>query len=98
MSKSRSIGRNSSFVSIRKPRSCNVLSDTNKHEKARTQVIDINALRAISRIVLAIQKRIDAGNNAENDSKPCPAGNPSSSKITGPNSCKDNNRGEAEGR
>jgi len=98
MSNSQNTATSSSFVSIWKPRSGNVLPDTNKHEKAQTQVIDIDALRAISRIVLAIQQRIDARDNPGNDTKPFPAGIPSSSKITGPNSGQDNNRGEAEDR
>ena len=61
MSKSRISCRNSSFVSIRKARSKNLLSYANQHEKVQTPVIDIEALRSISQIVRAIRNRIDVG-------------------------------------
>jgi hypothetical protein len=97
MAKSRFIHRNSSFGSIREAGSCSVEPDTDKHEKDSTHAIDIEVLKAIRRTVLAIKKRIDAGGNFGNDSQPCAAGNPSSSKTDGPNSGQDLNSEEAQG-
>lgn len=98
MSKSQNATSNSSLVSIWKPRSCSVLPDADKHEEDQTHVIDIEALRAIRRIVLVIEKRINSGDNFGNNPRPSPAGNPSSSKTPGPNSGHDNNQGEADDR
>ena len=60
MSRSRNAGRNSSSVSIRKAPLQNVLSDTYEDEKEQVPVLDGEALRAISRIVREIKRRLDA--------------------------------------
>ena len=91
MAKSRFIHRNSSFGSIREAGSCNVSPDTNKDGKVRKEVISIDALRTISRIVLAIQQRIAAGNDTGTGTEPCSAGTLGGAKIVGPNSDKDIN-------
>jgi hypothetical protein len=91
MAKSRFIHRNSSFGSIREAGSCNVSPATNEDGKVRKEVISIDALRTISRIVLAIQQRIAAGNDTGTGTEPCSAGTPGGSKIIGPNSNKDIN-------
>jgi hypothetical protein len=84
MSKSRILRTNASFVGIRKPRSCSVERDTDKHEKDSTHAIDLEVLKAIRTTVLAIKKRIDAGGNGDH---PGPAaGNQSRPKTDGPNS------------
>jgi hypothetical protein len=94
MAKSRFIHRNSSFSSIREAGSCNVQPDANDHENIRKEVINIDALRIISRIVLAIQQRIEAGNDTGTSAEPCSPGNSGSSKTTGPHSGKNHSRGE----
>jgi hypothetical protein len=86
MSKARFTRANASFVGIRKPGSCTVQRDTDKHEKDSTHAIDLEVLKAVRRTVMAIKKRIDAGGNFGNDSHPYAAGNPSSPKTDGPNS------------
>jgi hypothetical protein len=84
MSKSRILRTNASFVGIRKPPSCSVQPDTDKHEKHPTHAIDLEVLKAIRRTVMAIKKRIDAEGNGDH---PGPAAaNPSSPKTDGPNS------------
>ena len=98
MAKSRSIRRNSSFSSIREAGSCNVQPDANEDEQIRKEVINIDALRIISRIVLAIQRRIDAANSTGTSTESCGAGSSGSSEITGPNSDKDINQREAADR
>jgi len=60
MTTTRTPGRNSASVSIRKARSQNVLSDTYEDEKEQVPVLDVEALRAIGRIVREIKRRIDA--------------------------------------
>jgi hypothetical protein len=97
MSKTRFTRANASFVGIPETGSYSVEPDTDKHEKDSTHAIDIEVLKAIRRTVLAIKKRIDAGGNSGNDSQPCAAGNPSSSKTDGPNSGQDLNSEEAQG-
>jgi hypothetical protein len=98
MAKSRNTRTKVSSVSIWEPRSCNVLPDANKDEKAQTQFITIDALRAISRIVLAIKTRIAVGDNTGNDTHTCPAGDPSGSTAPSANCGKDTNREKAENR
>ena len=98
MAKSPLIRRSSPFDSIREAGSCNVLPDANENEKFRKEVINIDALRTLSRIVLAIQPRIDAGNNQRAGAEPCDAGTSGGPKITGANSGQDTNRGETAGR
>ena len=73
MSKSQNTASNSSFVSIWKPRSCSGLPDTDKHEEDQTHAIDIETLRAIKGIVLAIKRRIDSEANVENLPSQVPA-------------------------
>lgn len=94
MAKSRFIHRNSSFGSIPEAGSCNVQPDANDHEKIRKEVINIDALRVISRIVLAIQQRIDAGNDTGTSAEPGSPRNSGGSKTTGPHSGKNHSRGE----
>jgi hypothetical protein len=94
MSKSPKIPRNSFSVSIREAGSCNVQPDANDHEKIRKEVINIDALRVISRIVLAIQQRIEAGHDTGTSAEPCSPGNSGGSKTTGPHSGKNHSRGE----
>jgi hypothetical protein len=94
MAKSHSIRKNLSFDSIREAGSCNVQPDANKNEEIRKQVIDIDALRTISRIVLAIQQRIDAGNDTGTSAEPGSPRNSGGSKTTGPHSGKNHSRGE----
>ena len=60
MTRSRTPGRNSSSFSIRKVHPQNVLSDTYEDEKEQVPVLDGEALRAISRIVREIKRRLDA--------------------------------------
>ena len=60
MKMSRNIGRNSLSVSIRKAPAQNVLSDTNEDEKAPIQTLSLDALRALGRIVRAINDRLEA--------------------------------------
>jgi hypothetical protein len=98
MRKTRFTRANASFVGIPETASCSVERDTDKHEKHPTHAIDLEALKAIRTTVLAIKKRIDAGGNFGNDSQPCAAGNPSSSKTDGPNSGEDFNSEAAENK
>jgi len=72
MSKSPKIRRNLSFVSIGKPGSKTYATNTHEHEKVERLVVDIEALRAISRIVRTIKERIDA--EATADRGKCAAG------------------------
>ena len=65
MSKVRNIGRSSSFVSIRSAPSKTYATNTHEHEKVERLVVDIEALRAISRIVRTIKARIDAEATAD---------------------------------
>src|SRR5690349_13669010 len=96
MSNSQNHSTNSTFVSIRYAPSSNVLPDANEHEEAQTLLIDIAALRSISRIVEALKNKIAAcdknrpGINRETDT----TGNPSGSKDTRSNCSKDTNREE----
>src|SRR5262245_10956782 len=94
MSKSRKIPRNSFLVSMREPGSCNVEPDANDHEKIRKEVINIDALRVISRIVLAIEQRIDAGNDTGTSAELRSPRNSGGSKTTCPHSGKNHSRGE----
>jgi hypothetical protein len=98
MSKSRFTRENAFSVGIREPGSRYVPPDTDKDEKDSTHAIDLEVLKAIRTTVLGIKKRIDAGGNFGNDSQECVAGNPSSSKITGPNSGENRKPEAAEDR
>jgi len=94
MRKTRFTRANASFVGIRKPGSCSVEPDTDKHEKDSTHAIDLEVLKAIRGTVMAIKRRIDAEGNGD---RPGPAeGNPSSPKTDGPNSGQDFNSETAE--
>jgi hypothetical protein len=90
MSKARSIGRNSSFVSIQSAPSTQKRRDANDHEESHLPVIDVEALRSIRRIVLTIKERIAAGqaSNPGDGHQRLSAGDPSSSEAA----C--SNRGE----
>ena len=61
MNNSQNAAINSSFVRIRSCSSSKGVPDANEHEQSDAPVIDIEALRSISRIVLAIKERIAAG-------------------------------------
>ena len=89
MNRTRFTRGNASFVGIRETGSYSVLSDANKNEKDQTHAIDLYRIRALSKIVLAIKKRIDAGDNARTDATPSPRGTPNSSKTPSANSGKD---------
>ena len=97
MRKTRFTRANASFVGIPETGSYSVEPDTDKHEKDSTHAIDLEVLKAIKTTVLAIKKRIDAGGNFGNDSQPCAARNPSSSKTDGTNSGQDLNSQGAQG-
>jgi hypothetical protein len=86
MSTSPKIRKKSSFGSIREPRWCNASPDANQDGKNRKQVIDIEALRAIRRIVLEIRKRIGAESRRESAVEGCPTGDSGSSETAGANS------------
>ena len=74
MTRSRTPGRNSSSVSIRKAHLQRCATDTNEHEKSHTPTLSIEALQTIGRIVRAIKARIDVANeNAEDDIRTCVA-------------------------
>jgi hypothetical protein len=90
MSKLRNIGRNSSFVSIRSALSKNLLPYAHEQEKVETLVIDIEALRAISRILRPIKERIDTEDGADRGN--CTAGDQCAT-ATGAN-CSQNNHSE----
>jgi hypothetical protein len=87
MRKPRNTISNSSFVSIRYASSSKVLPDANEHEEAQIPVIDITALRSISRIVAAIKQRIAAGETDESgdDAQRHSAGSSSGSTGTSSN-------------
>jgi hypothetical protein len=84
MIKTRNMGRNSSFVSIRSAPSTQNEQDANKYEENQIPVIDIEALRSIRRIVLTIKERIAAGqaSNPGDDHQRFSAGDPSGPEIT----------------
>lgn len=71
----RNIGSNTSSVSIRYASSSKGVSDANKIDQSnKVPVIDIEALRSISRIVLAIKERIAAAGETRpehNDQRVC---------------------------
>jgi len=58
MERSRNTVENSPLVSIRKARSQKHATDTNGYEKAQTPTLSLEALRAIARIVRAIDSRL----------------------------------------
>jgi hypothetical protein len=97
MGKSRFIRANARFVGIRKPGSCSVEPDTDKHEKDSTHAIDLEVLKAIRKTVLAIRTRIDVGGSFGSNLQPSVNGNSSSSEAYGPNSGQDLNSEEAQG-
>ena len=66
LKKTHNISRNSSFVSIRKAPAQSHVTNTNKDEKVQTPILNIEALKTISRIVRAIKTRIDAGSGTTN--------------------------------
>jgi hypothetical protein len=58
MNETQNTSGNSSFVSIRYAPLSKVLPDANEHEEAQPLLIDIVALRSISRIVKEIKNKI----------------------------------------
>lgn len=63
-------GENLSSVSIRKAPARKYVTDTNQDEKVQQPILDIDALRAIGRIVRAIKERIEASQRSETGSDP----------------------------
>jgi hypothetical protein len=90
MSKARDIGRNSSLVSIRSAPSKNLLPYAHEQEKVETLVIDIEALRAISRILRPIKERIDTEDGADRGN--CTAGDQCATATRA--NCSQNNHSE----
>ena len=83
MAKSPFIRRNSAFGSIREASSCKVQPDANADGKNRKEGIDVDALRAISRIVVSIHERLAAGEIAGEGTRD---GGRDSSETAGANS------------
>jgi hypothetical protein len=94
------IGANSSFVGIPSAPSWQVSRDAYETEKLGTQVINIEALRAIGRIVQAIKQRTEAGEGtgAGHDTENPSAGDPHGSTTISPNSSPNSNREGTEYR
>jgi len=96
MSNSRKIGRNSSFGGIRYAPSSKVVPNANEREETEIPVIDIAALRNITRIVETIKQKIAAGerNGSRNNSDTHAAGDPSGSTNTSSNCSENTNQEE----
>jgi hypothetical protein len=90
MGNSSKISKNLSIVSIRSAASKNLLPYAHEQEKVETLVIDIEALRAISRILRPIKERIDTEDGADRGN--CTAGDQCAT-ATGAN-CSQNNHSE----
>ncbi len=82
MSKEHIFSSNSSFISIWKGSSKNLLPYTNGHEKDEIAALDIDGLGTIGRILRVVKGRIEA---AEDASK-ATGGNLPGPAATGPNS------------
>jgi len=97
MSKLRNISTNSSFTSIRYAPLSKERSDANKREKGQIPVIDLEALRAIKRIVESIRERIDEAERSRtgNDRESCCTGD-SSGPETHRSNCSENPDREKE--
>ena len=100
MSKSRSISRNSSLVSIRYAPLSKGQPNANEREEAPTPVIDIAALRNIRRIVETLRNRIDAGdgNTTGDGAQRYPPGDPGGPTNISSDRIKDINRQKEENR
>jgi hypothetical protein len=94
MDTSNSISGSSCFVGIRCTSSSQVSPDTYGTEKLGTQIINIDALRAIGRIVQAIKQKVEAGggSRARHDTEKHPAGDPHSPTTVSPYSRQNINR------
>jgi hypothetical protein len=90
MGNSSKISKNLSIVSIRSAASKNLLPYAHEQEKVENLVIDIEALRAISRILRPIKERIDTEDGADRGN--CTAGDQCAT-ATGAN-CSQNNHSE----
>jgi hypothetical protein len=90
MDESPKISRNLSLISIRSAASKNLLPYAHEQEKVETLVINIEALRAISRILRPIKERIDTEDGADRGN--CTAGDQCAT-ATGAN-CSQNNHSE----
>jgi hypothetical protein len=90
MGETQNTAGNLSFVSIRSAASKNLLPYAHEQEKVETLVIDIEALRAISRILRPIKERIDTEDGADRGN--CTAGDQCAT-ATGAN-CSQNNHSE----
>jgi hypothetical protein len=90
MGNSSKISKNLSIGSIRSAASKNLLPYAHEQEKVETLVINIEALRAISRILRPIKERIDTEDGADRGN--CTAGDQCAT-ATGAN-CSQNNHSE----
>jgi len=62
--------RNLSSISISKAPAQKCGTDTNQDEKPQEPILDIEGLRTIGRIVMAIKERIEAGQRSQTGSDP----------------------------
>jgi len=90
MGNSSKISKNLSIISIRSGASKNLLPYAHEEEKIETLVIELEALRAISRILRPIKDRIDTEDGADRGN--CTAGDQCAT-ATGAN-CSQNNHSE----
>ena len=77
MSQGHEICKNSDFISIRKAAARNMVSNTNKDEKAKSPTLSLETLRTIGAIVRAIRERIDSADHQGDTQQEFPA-NPGS--------------------
>ncbi len=92
MGRSRNLGGNSSFTSIRYAPSGNGSPDATEDEKIPTPVIDTDALRRICEVVRIIKRRISAGDALH----PCSLGDRSGAMPPSSACGKDPKREKAE--
>jgi len=97
MKMSRNDTRNSALVSIWEGPSQSCATDTNKDEKVPTPILNIEALKTISRIVRAIKARINVANGQHSQKDPATtAGDAGSRAPTCPVSGQDHDRTSEE--
>jgi hypothetical protein len=95
MGNSSKISKNLSIGSIRSAASKNLLPYAHEQEKVETLVINIEALRAISRILRPIKERIDTEDGADRGN--CTAGDQCAT-ATGANCSQNNHSGDGKKR
>jgi len=88
--------RNLPFISIRKEPAQKYATDAHQDEKLQQPILDIDGLRTIGRIVMAIKRRIEAGQRSETGSDPetRDAGDNSGSVAASEDRSQDHGRGE----